>query len=140
MRVDQQRAGGGRLGRAVVVDDDDIRPERAQVGHLLAGVGAAIERDEQVRLARLQRAVDGRAREAVTFLGAARHHVARGQPQPAQQADQDRRAAHAVDVVVAEHGDALLLPQGLPEPVHGGIEAGQQERIPEGRERGRKEA
>ena len=98
--------------RAVVVDHDDVDALRLEVGDLLVGIGPAVERDEQVRLALLQRAVDRAARKAVAVLRAARHDEARVEPEAPQHEHQERRARHPVDVVVAEDGHLLAARDG----------------------------
>ena len=114
---------------AVVIDHDDVDAEGAQVGDLLVGVGAAIQRDEQVGPAGLQGAVDGTARQSVAILGAAGNDEARVGAKAAEHAHEERGAADAVDVVVTEHGDVFALGERAAEADGGGLDVGEEKRV-----------
>ncbi len=113
----------------VVVDHEDVDPLAHQVGHLVVGVGAAVERDEEPGLARLERAVDGAAGEPVAVLRAARDDEARVEAEAPQDGDEERGAADPVDVVVAEDDHPLPAHDRRLEPRHGRDEVADQERV-----------
>ena len=127
--IDQDAAAERFLLRTVVVDHDRVHPLRLQIGELVMRVGAAVQRDEEIRPAGLQRPVDGPAAQAVALLEAPRHHEARIEAEAPQHAHEQRRAAHAVDVVVAQHHQRLAPGDGPLEAGDGGVEIDEQERV-----------
>jgi hypothetical protein len=90
--------------RAVVVGHNDIEAGDARGGHLVDGGNRAVGRDQQPR-APLCQARDGRCREAVAVLAAAGQKPVHVGTECAQDHNEDRGRADAVDVVVAVHGD-----------------------------------
>ena len=140
VRVDQERVETRRFLGAVVVDDDNVHAEGAQVGDLGSGIGAAVERDEERGATTLERAIDGVASETVAFFESARDEIARAQSEAAENADEKGRAADAVDIVVAEHDDVLARLHRAQKAVDRRGEIGEQERITERRKRGLQEA
>ena len=137
VRIDQQALAQGLLLRAVMVDDDDLDALRAQVGDLIVGVGATIERDKQRRLAALQRTVDGAARQSVAILRPPRDDKPRGEPERPQHADQQRGAADTVHIIVAQDHHGLAAGNRRPQPRGRGIEAAQEKGIAQPGQRGR---
>ena len=108
--------------RAVMVGDHDVEPERPRRGHLLDRGDRAVDGDQQVRPARGE-LVDRGAGEPVAVVDPARQVPVHVGAERAQRAHEDRRRAHAVDVVVAVHGDpraaldvAVDVRGGLGEP------------------------
>ncbi len=131
VRVDEQTLVERLLLRAMVIDHHHIDALADKVGDLLVRVGAAVERDEKLGLALLQRAVDGAARKAVTVLHAARHDEARLRAKAAQDAHEQRGAAHAVHIVVAEDDDVLARVDGFAQARGARLHVVQEERIVE---------
>ena len=101
--------GHGRRQHLVglmVIDDDDVDAERARLCQWFDAGGAAIDRHQERRAARGQRAhrLDIRA---ITFEQAVGDVDQRVDAGLAQEARQQRRGCRAVDVVIAEYGDRL---------------------------------
>jgi hypothetical protein len=90
-----------------------------------------IQGHEQLGHAGLQCAVDGAAAQAVALLQAQRDNEARRQTELPQDAHQERRAAHAVDIVVAENHQRLAAGDGFLETRDGAVDPGDLERIVE---------
>ena len=109
MRVDQNPLGQHLLARTMVIDHQYINPLRAQVGHLRDRVRAAIQRDKQIWPATLERAINRTARQPIAVRRAARHHKPRLEPKTPQHHHQQGRATDAVDIVIAQHHNHLLL-------------------------------
>ena len=139
VRVDQQAVIERLFLRAMMVDDDHVDPLRAQVRGLDVRIGAAVERDEEMRFARLERAIDGAARKPIAILGTPRHDEPRIQAKAPQNHHEQRGAAHAINVVVAEHDDLFALRDRLAQARGRGLEIAQEERIVESGERGLQE-
>ena len=136
VRIDEQALVEGFFLRAMMVDHHDVDALPAQIRRLLVGIRAAIERDEKVRLATLQRPVDRAPRKTVAILGAARHDETRVEPEAAQDHHEQRGAAHAIDIVVAEHDHFLAARDRLAQPRRRGGEITEQKGIGEAREHG----
>ena len=98
-------AGGERLGRAVVIGDDHLEPERARVLDLGDGRDAAVDRQDEVE-ALLGEPRQRLAVQAVPLLEPRGKMPRDVGVQLAQQQDGERRRADAVGVVVAVHADA----------------------------------
>ena len=106
-RVHDRRVGQHAVGaRAVVVGDDDVHPRGARRRDLVDGGDRAVGGDEQLRTA-FGEPPHGGGREAVAVLRAAGQKPVRVGTQRAQDADEDRRRADAVDVVVAVDRDPV---------------------------------
>ena len=118
-----------------MVDHDSVHALRLQVGQLVVGVGSAVQGDEEVRLAGLQRAIDRPATESIALLQPPWHHKARIQTKSPQHADQKRRAADAVDIVVAKHHQRLLSLDRPAETRDSGIQVDEQEWVLEAGQR-----
>ena len=88
----------------MVIGEDHIDPGRAGGGDLVDGRDPAVDRDQQVGPASRQ-TLDGRDRQAVTVVAAARQIPPRLGPQRPQRPDQHGGRADAVNVVVAVHDD-----------------------------------
>ena len=113
-RMDDRRVGQRAVGaRRVVVGDDDVEAERARLRDLLHGGDRAVGGDEELRPA-LGEPLDRRGVQAVPVLGPAREEPVDVRAETAQRADEDRRRAHPVDVVVAVHGDPRARPRRAP--------------------------
>ena len=136
MRVDEDALRERFFLGPVMVDDEHVDALRNQIGDLVVGVGAAVERDEEVGIALFQSTVDGAAREPIAVLHAARHDKVRVQPEAAENAHEQRGAAHAVHVVIAEHDHLFARLDGPAQTRGGGLHVGQQKRVVKLRQRG----
>ena len=104
-RVHDRRVRQPAVGaRRVMVGDHDVHARRAGRGDLLHRRDRAVHRDEQPRPARGE-PLDGGEREPVAVVDPARQVPVDVGAQRPQRADEHRRRAHAVHVVVAVHGD-----------------------------------
>jgi hypothetical protein len=108
-----------RLGD-MVVDDDDLEPDLRRVRERRMRGDAAIDRDHQRHALGFEAAQRRRVRPIALL-----HAIGDIEPErPArglEEAVQQRRRGRAVDVVVAEHGDALAGLDGAGEPRGGDI-------------------
>ncbi len=122
VRIDDDRVR--QLGpRQVVVDDDDVRARRARGGDGAERQGAAVDADDEVvRPPELGHRRHVRAIALVDAVGDVERRLAPERPQPV---DQQRRRGGAVDVVVAEDGDALPAGGGLGQPAGRPVHVGQ---------------
>ncbi len=103
--MDDRRVGQHAVGaRAVVIGDDDLDPRRPCGRDLVDGGDRAVGGDQQTRAARRE-PLHGRARQAVAVLRPAGQKPVGVGAERAQQPDEDRRRADAVDVVVAVDRD-----------------------------------
>jgi hypothetical protein len=123
------------LARAVVINHDDVDRLGAQISHLVVRIRAAIEGDEQLRQPALERAVDRAARQAVAVFGTPRHDETRIQAKPAQDHHEQRGAAHAVDIVVAQNHRFVAIRDGGAETRCAGLQVPQEKRVAERGER-----
>jgi hypothetical protein len=102
-----QRIGGGEGARAfVVIDHDHIHTGAFRHFQRLERLRAAIDRDDQARSG-FGELHQRRAGRAIALHQPVRDIIARLQPQLAQQADQQRRAGRAIDIIIAINGDRL---------------------------------
>src|SRR5579863_1673658 len=99
MRVDQQAALGRHVLGSVVINDQHVDRLVGKIGHLVVGVCAAIEGDEEAGFAALQGPVDGASRESVSVLRPAGDDEGGIQPKSAEDGYEERRAADAVDII-----------------------------------------
>ena len=124
-RVHDRRVGQDAVGaRAVVVGDDDVDAGGARRGDLVDGGDRAVGGDQQLRPARGE-ALHGRGRQAVAVLGAAGQKPVDVGAERAQDADEDRRRADAVDVVVAVDRDAPARAHVVEHARADGVDAGE---------------
>ena len=99
------RAGRERLGRPVVVGDDDLEAERSRMLDLRDGGDAAVDGEHEVE-ALLGEPRQRAGVQAVALLEARRQMPGDVGVQLAQEEDGERGRADAVGVVVAVHADA----------------------------------
>ena len=104
------------------------RPSRRARRSLLDGGDAAIDRQQQVRLA-VAPGADGVGVQPVAFLDAMGHVIGHFGAQHFQAQPEDRRAGHAVDVIIAVDDDPLAGGQGVVDSPHGLGAARQELRI-----------
>ena len=91
-----------------MVDDDHVEPGLGRGGERLVRGGAAIDRDDDMGTVGLEAQQGGRV-GAVTLAQPVRH-IDRGVAADCrEEAQQQGRRGRAIDVVVAEHHDALAL-------------------------------
>jgi hypothetical protein len=126
-RMDE-RAIGQPGPRAVMVGDHHVQSRRPRLGHLLDGGHAAVDRHQQVHPP-ARKARDGRAREAIALVEAARQLPDGIAAQRAQRADEHGGGAHAVHVVVAEHRDPRAPLEVAQNQLAGGCDTGNRERV-----------
>ena len=110
-----QRVRDGQQGRALVmVDDDHVEFCRAGLLQRLEGLGSAVDAHDDVRAAVLQfdQGLPGRAIALHQPVGDVDHGIG---TKPPQQQHQHRRARRAVDIIVAEDRNRLLLLDGIGE-------------------------
>ena len=107
LRVHQRRAGGQRAFREVMIEDEAIDPRRAQPGDLRRGRGAAIDRHEELRAARLQAARDPVLAEPVPFIHAQRQEALHLRAVEPEDAGEERQRSDAIHVVIAVKDDPL---------------------------------
>ena len=105
--VDHRHRHREQRGALVMIDDDHVEPGRRGLVERLERLRAAIDRDHQARTALLE-ADERRARRAIAFHQPVGDVGLRLDAQLAEHEDEQRRAGRAVDVVIAEDGDALL--------------------------------
>ena len=127
-----------RLLREVMVADDDLDPLAARILHLVDGLDAAVERDDEPE-SPLGGPVDALVGHAVAFVVAVGdvevHLVGETLDEGIHQCD-GRRAVH---VVVAVHEDLLTGDDRLVQALHGLVHVLHQEGIVEGLQRGAEE-
>jgi hypothetical protein len=111
-----------------MVADNHVQPGRAGRGHLLDRGDAAVDGHQQADAA-AGKALDRGGREPVAVVEAAGQLPDGIGAEGAQRADEDRGGADAVDVVVAEHGDARAARQVTADQLDRGGDPGQRERI-----------
>ena len=114
VRIDHGKRGRQRLVGLVVVDDDHLRAGRISSGDCHLGGGAAIDGENEAR-AGLGKAGQ-RVRAWAIALRQPVGDIGRGRlPMRPQEALNQRHGRRTVDVVVAEHGDRLVFPDGAGE-------------------------
>ena len=123
--MDEHGRLGERRPEAVVVGDDQIDPELA--GHRrLGGAGdPAVDGDHELRPLRRQ-AAERLGVEAVPLLEAVGHIPLRRRPEGLKTAQEDRRGAHAVGVVIAVDHDPRPVAGGGENPLGRGRHPGEQ--------------
>ena len=114
------------FGRLMVVQDDDVEPERFRARQNLVRGRAAIDGDEQAR-ARCAKFLDGLGVRAVALENAVGNAHEVRDAAGVEEAREQRGRTGPVDVVVAEDGDGLLLCDGADEAFDGGVH------VPQGR-------
>ena len=112
----------------VVVDHDQVEAGAPGLGQRLEGGDAAIDRDHHVG-ALLLELQQRRRVGTVTLLAAIGNIDADIAADAAEEAQQQRRRRGAVDVVVAEHDDALTRAHRAHQPRHGGVHVLEMQRI-----------
>ena len=100
------RARRQRVGRPVVIGDDDVDPELRGAGHRVDGRDAAVDRDEQANAVARQ-PLDRLDGQAVALVEPAREMRLDLGAEPAQHRHGKRGRADAVRVVVAVDADRL---------------------------------
>ncbi len=119
-RVEHGKAIGERPARQVVVGDDHVDPGATGRRHRIAGARAAIAREEHRRAPR-DGGLDAGRREIVAVLDAARDERLGAPAEQADGAQEERRRADAVHVVVAVHEHELAGRDGARETLDGAI-------------------
>ena len=127
-RMDDRRGLGQTGAGLVMIGDDQVQAEPPRQGGLLDAGDAAIDRQQQVRLA-VAPGADGVGVQPVAFLDAVRHVVGHFGAEHLQAQPEDGRAGHAVNVVIAVDDDPLAGGHGVVDPPHGLGAAGQELRI-----------
>ena len=112
----------------MVIGDDDLEPELAREADRLERGDAAVHRDDQ-RASGGARLLDVGRLDAVPVAHAVRHHRVPRQAAGLERGEQQRRAAHPVDVVVAYHRDALATPPRVEQACYGFLHAEQEKRV-----------
>ena len=112
----------------MMIDDDDVDAERFGLRERLDAGGAAVDANEQRRAAFGERAhrLDVRAIALEQAVGNVDDRI---DAAVAQIARQQRRRGRAVDVVIAEYGDALAARHGVGDPLGRLLHGGEHERI-----------
>ena len=128
VRVDQRGDLGQALVGLVVVDDDHVDAEAARGGERFEARRAAIDGDDEAR-ALGDEPLDGGDVGPVTLEDAVGDVDARGRAVVGEEAREQRGGAGAVDVVIAEHGDALAAFDGVGEPRGGAVHVAQRARV-----------
>jgi hypothetical protein len=111
-----------------MVADEHVHPGGTRGGDLVDGRDRAVGGDQQARAAGGQ-ALDGRGRQAVAVLRAAGQKPVDVGAERAQHADEDRRRADAVDVVVAVDRDPAGRVHVLEHERGGDVHPGEGRRI-----------
>jgi hypothetical protein len=109
MRIQECERRKRLVRHEMMVDDDDVDPDRVRGRDALVIARAAIARHDQ-RRARLERARQRRMRKTVSAFEAVGDQGAHVGAEERENAAEDRRARRAIDVVVAEDDDALARP------------------------------
>ena len=108
-------------GELVMVHDDAVHAVLAQLCHLCQRGGAAVQRDEQVRLSKLLVVLrDAVVAEAVALLHARREEEVGVEPVGLQNEVHQRHRCHAIDIIVAVEHDLLFFVHGPQDALHGG--------------------
>ncbi len=132
VRIDHGQAGRRLLAHHMVVDDHDLQADGRRMGHGFVSRRPAIDGDDQIGAARLQR-VERPGAGAVTLGQAIRHidrQVGAQRPEPAYQ---QGRAGRPVHIVVGEDVDAGAALQGVDDGGGGGVHVHEAGRIGEQR-------
>ena len=112
----------------MVIDHHHVRPERPRHRQRGNAGGAAIDRDDQLGAIPGQR-LDRRRVGAVALEHAIGNVDARLQAMRAEEALHERGRACAIDVVVAEHGNALATHDGIGQPRRPLVHVAQRARV-----------
>jgi hypothetical protein len=115
--VDHGQRRGEQFIGLVVVDHDDVEAELARLEHGLMAGGAAIDRDQQRRSARGERA-DRFCIRSVAFEQAIRNMDDRTNAAVQQVSPQHRSRRRPIHIVVAQDGDRFRAHDGVRQP-HG---------------------
>ena len=126
--IDHGHRVGQRDLRHVVVDHDEVEAGPPGLGQRLEGGDAAIDRDDDggAVFPDLQQ---GRRVGAVAFLAAVRNVDADVAADTPEEAQQQRRRGGAIDVVIAEHDDALARLDGPHQAGNRGVHVLEMRRI-----------
>ena len=118
---------GVRTFRLVVIQHDDIGVA-GDKAECLGRRCAAVDADDQARATQHQRVQCG-AVGAVALHHAIRHVVHDLAAKLPQQGDHQRRAARAIDIVIAEHPDSLAMLHRIGEAIRRDVHIDQDGRI-----------
>lgn len=124
------------FGRLMMVEDDDVEPERAGAGDDFVRGHAAIDGDEQVRAGRAQ-FLDGFGIRAIALENAVGNAYETGNAAGVKEARQQRGRTGAVDIVIAENRHGLAVRDSARETFDGGVHVLQDRRIGHERAQGR---
>ena len=103
----------------MMIGDDDVDPRVRERADRLMRTGAAIARDHE-RRTRLLRGLDAGGPEIVAIREPVGHERNDARcAQPAQYPRDERRGAHAIDVVVAVYENRLAGPDRISDAGHG---------------------
>ena len=136
VRIDDRQGRRQLFVGLMVIDDDDIHAELVRFRQRRDAGGAAIDRDEE-RRALLRQRPHGFDVGAVAFEQPVRNMDQRIEAAMAQKAREQRRRSGAVNIIIAEYGDALAAPDRVRDARrrrrHGGEHVGIGHRALDGR-------
>ena len=118
-----------------MIYDEHVDSQATQVGNLFVGICAAVQRHEQSRPLRLKRAIDRTARKTVAISRSPWHDKLRIESESPQNRDQQRRAAYAVDVIIAQNDHRFAPRDRRAQAIRASLEIAQKKRIPQRRQR-----
>ena len=124
--VYHRHGAGQRLLALVVVGDDHVHAQRVGEVYLLHAGDAAVHGDQQAGSLAVQ-ALDGVDAQAVAVLDAARDIVQHIGAPALEIVHQNTGGGDTVHVVVAEHGDPLVVGQRPLHPLHSLVHVGHEE-------------
>ena len=125
--IDRRDDGGCRTFRLVVIQHHDIGVA-GDKAECLGRRCAAVDADDQARAAQHQR-VQCWAVGTIAFHHAVRHVVQDLAAKLPQQGHHQRRAASAIDIVVAEYPDSLAMLHRIGEAIRGDVHVDQDGRV-----------
>ena len=126
--VQHRHGGGQRLAREMVVADDDLQPLAAGVLHLVDGLDAAVQGDDEPETA-VGGPVDALVGHAVALVVAVGDVEVDLVGEALDERVDERDGRRAVHVVVAVDEDLLAGSDGAVQPLHGHVHVLHQERI-----------
>jgi hypothetical protein len=119
---------GQRLGRPVMVRDDDVEAAFLRLGHLGDGCDPAVDGEDEPA-ALVGEPGERLAADPITLVEATRQMPGDLCAELAQEEDRERSGGDAVDVVVAVDADPAALLDGRTDLRAGGLHVAEQERV-----------
>ena len=137
--VDDRERRRQRGVRLVMIGDDEIEPKLARPGGRGRTPDTAVDRDDDADLLSRE-SLDTGWLEPVPIRDPVRNEMHDVSAEQLQHSPEDHRRCHAVDIVVAVHGDTFLAVNGAQQPVDRQREIRELEGVVQVVERGLEEA